>query len=239
MVGSGDLGDQSARHWHARSEAICRPAYSDNGKGFPSFKRIKRGAPARPVRRDDRWRPVGISLRLVRNTRMTVALLDDYATSRRIAGHARTRTAAHARRTTAIDALGLAVARTLPASCAACLRRRRHLVGPNASSDKLRAGRDLRPAKWGSGSVCIAAILICECALWVRSRHCRISARCPLYPQMRTWFRTIVMSALCQKQTLNVVSHQPYPEPLRGRHDPWAHLTGSHQQFTHLRSNAR
>ena len=26
--------------------------------------------------------------------------------------------------------------------------------------------------------------------------------RCPLYPQKRTWFSTIVMSALCQKRTL-------------------------------------
>src|SRR5262249_31315819 len=39
------------------------------------------------------------------------------------------------------------------------------------------------------GSVCAAAIL---------------TRACPLYPQKRTWFSTIVMSALCQKQTYTV-----------------------------------
>src|SRR6516164_7552881 len=28
-----------------------------------------------------------------------------------------------------------------------------------------------------------------------------IFARCPLYPQKRTWFSAVVMSALCQKRT--------------------------------------
>jgi hypothetical protein len=31
-----------------------------------------------------------------------------------------------------------------------------------------------------------------------------INAPCPLYPRKRTWFRTIVMSALCQKQKSTV-----------------------------------
>jgi hypothetical protein len=73
--------------WHSRPQRPKgRPAYSDNGKGFPSFKRIcEKKSPGQacvPELRMDRWRPVGISLRLVRDTRMTVALLDDYATSR-------------------------------------------------------------------------------------------------------------------------------------------------------------
>jgi len=37
-----------------------------------------------------------------------------------------------------------------------------------------------------SGSVCGAAILQLECPLWVKSRHRRLSAWCPPYPQKRT-----------------------------------------------------
>src|SRR3974390_2400257 len=40
-----------------------------------------------------------------------------------------------------------------------------------------------------------------RCSLWVKSRHCTASGRCPLYPQKRTLELSRVMSALCQKQT--------------------------------------
>jgi hypothetical protein len=33
------------------------------------------------------------------------------------------------------------------------------------------------------------------------------STRCPLYPQKRTWFSTVVMSALCQKRTFASFDH--------------------------------
>ena len=61
--------------------------------------------------------------------------------------------------------------------------------------------RDLRPAKWGLGSVCTAAILSRSCPLWVKSGHQRCRDRCPLYPQKRTPPECDPMSALCQKQT--------------------------------------
>src|SRR6516162_4324652 len=37
--------------------------------------------------------------------------------------------------------------------------------------------------------------------LWVISGHCRLSGRCPLYPQKRTLVERIGMSAKCQKRT--------------------------------------
>jgi hypothetical protein len=40
-----------------------------------------------------------------------------------------------------------------------------------------------------------------QCPLWVKSGHCAVSGRCPLYPQKRTFGGAFVMSALCQKQT--------------------------------------
>src|SRR5215469_6981212 len=36
--------------------------------------------------------------------------------------------------------------------------------------------------EWGSGSSCTAAILICECPLWVISGHRSSSNQCPLLP---------------------------------------------------------
>ena len=50
----------------------------------------------------------------------------------------------------------------------------------------------------------------------VKSGHCAVSGRCLLYPQKRTLIERVRMSALCQKRTLNVVSHRPYPEPSPG-----------------------
>jgi len=38
--------------------------------------------------------------------------------------------------------------------------------------------------------------------LWVKNRHRTASVQCPLYPQKRTLVELVVMSALCQKQTL-------------------------------------
>jgi len=57
--------------------------------------------------------------------------------------------------------------------------RRLSLTGRNYS-------RDLRPVKWGSGSVCTAAILGRSCPLWINNGHCGTSDQCPLYPQKRT-----------------------------------------------------
>jgi len=36
-----------------------------------------------------------------------------------------------------------------------------------------------------------------------------MSTGCPLYPQKRTWFSAVVMSALCQKETLARLFPQP------------------------------
>src|SRR5215831_9999241 len=41
-----------------------------------------------------------------------------------------------------------------------------------------------------------------RCPLWVKSGHRSTPAQCQLCPRKRTWFSTIVMSALCQKRTL-------------------------------------
>jgi len=61
--------------------------------------------------------------------------------------------------------------------------------------------RDLRQAKWGSGSGCTAAILRRSCPLWVKSGHRGTSGQCLLYPQKRTLVERVGMSALCQKRT--------------------------------------
>jgi hypothetical protein len=37
-----------------------------------------------------------------------------------------------------------------------------------------------------------------QCPLWVKSRHCRMSRRCRLYPRKRTLIGDPGMSALCQ-----------------------------------------
>ena len=44
----------------------------------------------------------------------------------------------------------------------------------------------------------MAAILSHRCPLRVKSGHCAVSGRCPLYPQKRTWSGASPMSALCQ-----------------------------------------
>src|SRR5215469_8526688 len=44
-----------------------------------------------------------------------------------------------------------------------------------------------------------------SCPLWVKSRHRKGSAGCPLYPQKRTLIERVRMSALCQEQTLVVI----------------------------------
>ena len=51
------------------------------------------------------------------------------------------------------------------------------------------------------GSVRTVAILSSECPLWVKSRHCVVSGRCPLYPQKWTLVERAGMSALCQKRS--------------------------------------
>src|SRR6516162_5387051 len=55
--------------------------------------------------------------------------------------------------------------------------------------------------KMGRNDQCAAKNFDHSCPLWVKSRHSDVSERCPLYPQYRTWIGTVVMSALCQKQT--------------------------------------
>src|SRR5215470_14898075 len=40
-----------------------------------------------------------------------------------------------------------------------------------------------------------------QCPLWVKSGHWSAFNRCLLYPQNRTWFSAVVMSALCQERT--------------------------------------
>jgi hypothetical protein len=37
-----------------------------------------------------------------------------------------------------------------------------------------------------------------QCPLWVKSGHCAVSGRCPLYPQKRTLIERVGMSAVCQ-----------------------------------------
>jgi hypothetical protein len=61
--------------------------------------------------------------------RQYIALFDELAHLAAESGGERTWTTADARRATASYALGLALVRALPASRAACLRRRRHPVG--------------------------------------------------------------------------------------------------------------
>src|SRR5262245_14610559 len=61
--------------------------------------------------------------------------------------------------------------------------------------------RELRPAKWGCGSGCAATIGQLECPRRVKRRRWRSARRGPLYPQKRTSELSLVMSALCQKQT--------------------------------------
>jgi hypothetical protein len=58
--------------------------------------------------------------------------------------------------------------------------------------------RDLRPAKWGSGPGCTATLLNCSCPLWVKSGHWSTSDQCPLYPQKRTLFGTLLWCANVQ-----------------------------------------
>src|SRR5262249_12534591 len=54
---------------------------------------------------------------------------------------------------------------------------------------------------WAQTDTLKGAPSAAKCPLWVRSGHFAMSARRPLYPQKRTWFSTIAMSALCQKRT--------------------------------------
>ena len=56
--------------------------------------------------------------------------------------------------------------------------------------------RDLPSAKWGSGSICTAAILSRQCPLWVKSRHRKESAECPLYPRKRTSIEALFIRAM-------------------------------------------
>src|SRR6516162_6789403 len=67
-----------------------------------------------------------------------------------------------------------------------------HNAPPHSSLGRDRADRDCGELQQGftaggmdSGSLCTATLLSCQCPLWVKSGHCRISARCPLYPHVR------------------------------------------------------
>jgi hypothetical protein len=50
-------------------------------------------------------------------------------------------------------------------------------------------------------ALCVTAKSGHECRLWVKSRHQRMSASCPLYPQKQTLELSHAMSALCQNRT--------------------------------------
>src|SRR5215472_5670386 len=54
--------------------------------------------------------------------------------------------------------------------------------------------------------LCTSAKIDRPCPLWVKSGHGSAFTRCPLYPQKRTWFSAVVMSALCQKRTLLLIT---------------------------------
>jgi hypothetical protein len=45
-----------------------------------------------------------------------------------------------------------------------------------------------------------------SCPLWVKSRHWGTSEQCPLYPQKRTLVEPVGMSALCHKQTSELLA---------------------------------
>ena len=50
--------------------------------------------------------------------------------------------------------------------------------------------------------------------IWVSSREPEGKQRGPLYPQKRTWIGTVVVSALCQKQTFRrFFISSSYPAP--------------------------
>jgi hypothetical protein len=53
-----------------------------------------------------------------------------------------------------------------------------------------------------------------ECPLWVKSGHCGAAVRCPLYPQKQTLELSRVMSALCQKRTLEIFDGLSCTRPL-------------------------
>src|SRR5215469_1447995 len=55
---------------------------------------------------------------------------------------------------------------------------------------------DRRNGGWTS--FCAATILTTECPLWVKIRHRKGSAECPLHPRKRTLVERVGMSALCQ-----------------------------------------
>ena len=47
--------------------------------------------------------------------------------------------------------------------------------------------------------LCCSVVTHGECPLWVKSRHCKGSTECPLYPQKRTWELSRVM---CRDRSL-------------------------------------
>ena len=64
------------------------------------------------------------------------------------------------------------------------------------------AERNASHARGMRAALCITVKSDRSCPLWVKSGHGRMSDQCPLCPRKRTWFSTIVMSALCHKRTL-------------------------------------
>jgi hypothetical protein len=61
----------------------------------------------------------------------------------------------------------------------------------------------------------MAAIVKCECLLWVTTGHDAVKSRCPLFPRKQTFIEAVGMSAMGQKQTF--------------RHS-FNHLVGGHKQ---------
>ena len=81
----------------------------------------------------------------------------------------------------------------------------RSLKAPDHAANELtirRLRQGFASSEMGLRGHCKAAIWSRECPLWVKSRHRRGSAECPLYPQKQTLIERVGMSALCQKRTL-------------------------------------
>src|SRR4029077_8938778 len=76
--------------------------------------------------------------------------------------------------------------------------------------------------------LCLTAILVRPCPLWVKSGHGGLNLRCPLYPRKRTFGGAVSMSALCQKRTLLVDSFSSAARP-----DELVDQTGSATRVGH------
>ena len=89
----------------------------------------------------------------------------------------------------AVRRFGVAAFRRRDVTDAEPALERRRIAHPRLRTTPIFKGdysTDLRLAKWGSGSVCTAAILSHSCPLWVISCHATRPASRQLYPRKRT-----------------------------------------------------